>query len=74
MMTHLRHGKYKKIKYNIIKYVRNLFRLKREIHDAAIKNTRNLLRLEKENEAIKDRGIKDIGTFLSMKKKIIPNQ
>ena len=47
----------KNIEANIIKDVRNLFRLKKEI---AIKGIRNLFRLEKENKAIKDRIIRDI--------------
>ena len=52
---------------NIIKDIRNLFRLKREnekkkkeIVYTAIKDIRNLFRLEKGNEAIEDRVIRDI--------------
>ena len=43
---------------NIIKDVRNLFRLeklKKETIDTTIKDIRNIFRLEKENEEIKDR-------------------
>ena len=36
------------------KYVRNLFRLQKEIDDNKIKEIKILFRLEKENEAIKD--------------------
>ena len=48
---------------NIIKDVRNLFRLEKlkiETSDTTIKGIRNLFRLEKENKAIKDRILKDI--------------
>ena len=43
---------------NIIKDVRNLFKLeklKKEANDTTVKSIRNLFRLEKENEEIKDR-------------------
>ena len=51
----------KKIKIgdNIIKHIRDLLRLKKEIADTTIKDIRNLFRLRKENEAIKDRVIRD---------------
>ena len=39
---------------NIIKDIRNLFRLKRELNYTTMKHIRNLFRLEKEAEAIKD--------------------
>ena len=42
-----------KIESNMIKDIRNLFRLKRELNDTAIKDIRNLFRLKKENKAIK---------------------
>ena len=48
---------------NIIKDVRNLFRLeklKKETIDTIIKDIGNLFRLEKENKAIKDRMLRDI--------------
>ena len=54
---------YKNIKENIIKEVRNLFRLeklKKERNDAAIKDITNLFRLKKWNKAIKDRIARDI--------------
>ena len=38
---------------NIIKDIRNLFRLKEELNYTAIKDMRNLFRLEKETKAIK---------------------
>ena len=45
--------KKKKIESNIIKDMRNLFRLQKEIDDTAIKDITNLFRLKKENRAIK---------------------
>ena len=42
--------------------IKNLFRLKKEINDTAIKETRNLFRLKK-NEAIKDTVIEILETF-----------
>ena len=50
----------KKIEHNVIKYLRNLFNLKKEINDNIIKDIRNLFNLKKENEAIKDRIVRDI--------------
>ena len=44
---------------NIIKDIRNLFRLKKGQNYAAVKNIRNLSRLEKESKAVKDRIIRD---------------
>ena len=44
----------------IIKYIRNLFRLKKELNFTAIKDIRNLFRQEKETKAIKDRILRDI--------------
>ena len=48
---------------NIIKDVRNLFRLQKEIYDTEIKDIKNIFRLKKENEAIKDSVIRDIRNF-----------
>ena len=56
-------------KENMIKYTRNLFRLKIEINYTAVKDIRNLFRLEKETKAIKDQILS-----LDKKKKIIINQ
>ena len=39
-----------------------------------VKDIRNLFRLERETNAIKDRILRDIKIFLSMKRKIIINQ
>ena len=39
----------------IVKYIRILFRLKKELNYTAIKDIRNLFRLEKETITIKDR-------------------
>ena len=44
---------------SIIKDIRNLFRLKKELNYTAIKDIRNLPRLEKETKSIKDRILKD---------------
>ena len=52
---------------NIIKDVRNLFRLerlKKETTDITIKDIRNLLKPEKENKVIKYRICKILETFL----------
>ena len=45
---------------NLIKDVRNIFRLKKGLNYTAIKDIKNLFRLEKETEAIKDRILRDI--------------
>ena len=45
---------------NIIKDIRNLFRLKKEQNYAAVKDIRNLFRQEKETKAIEDRIPRDI--------------
>ena len=44
----------------IIKDIRNLFRLKKELNYTAIKDIRSLFRLKKEPKAIKDRILRDI--------------
>ena len=44
--------------YNIIKGVRNLLRLKKEIDDTLIKDIRNIFTIKKANEVIKDRVIR----------------
>ena len=48
---------------NIIKDIRNLFRLKKESNYTAIKDIRNPFKLEKETKAIKDRTLRDIKNF-----------
>ena len=73
-MKSLRLEKDKIIEESIIKDVRNLFRLKKEMNGNAIKDIRNLFRPKKENKAIKDWKLGILGTFLSTKKKIIINQ
>ena len=45
---------------NIIKDVRNLFKLKKEIDDTTIKYIRNILRINTENKLIKDIILRDI--------------
>ena len=45
---------------NIIKDIRNLFRLKKELNYTAIKDIINLFRGEKETKAIEDRILRDI--------------
>ena len=59
--------KIKKIGDNVIKVVRNLFRLKKEIDDTATKDIKILFRLKKENETIKDRAIRDIRNIFEHK-------
>ena len=52
---------------NIIKDVRNLFRLEKlkdKAINTSIKDIRNLFRIEKENKAIKDRLIRDNKSLL----------
>ena len=66
-------NKIKEMEDNIVKDIRNVFRLKREnekkkrVVCTAIKDIRNLFRLEEENEAIKDRVIRDIKNLLEDK-------
>ena len=55
------------VENKIIKDIRNLFRLKKEIDDTTFKHIRYFFRMKKANESIKDR------IFSSMKKKIIIN-
>ena len=43
----------------IIKDIRNLFKLKRELNYTAIKDIRNLFRLEKETKAIRNRILRE---------------
>ena len=45
---------------NIIKDIKNLFSLKKELNYAVIKDMRNLFKLEKETKASKNRRIRDI--------------
>ena len=59
---------------NIIKDMRNFFRLKEELNYTAIKEIRNLFRLEKGTKKIKNRILRLLIIFLSMKKKILINQ
>ena len=49
---------------NIIKDIRNLFRLKQKLNYTAIKDIRNLFRLEKKSKVIKDRLTRDIKNYL----------
>ena len=58
-MNALSDSEEKNRKYNIIKDIKNLFRLK-EIDKSTTKNIRSLFRLKKENETIKDEIITDI--------------
>ena len=45
---------------NIIKNIRNLFRLKKELNYTPIKDIRNLFKLEKETKAIRDTILRNI--------------
>ena len=58
MMKFSRLEKNKKIEDNIIKDVRDPFRLKKEIDDTTIKDIINLFSLKKENEVIKEDRVK----------------
>ena len=60
-------GKSKACKRNIIKDVRNLFRLKKELNYTVIKDIRNIFKLEKETKAIKDRILRDINILFEHK-------
>ena len=48
---------------NIIKYIKNIFRLRKEIDNSTTKYIRNLFRLKTENETIKDKIIRDLKTL-----------
>ena len=51
---------------NIIKDIRNLFGLKKELNYTAIKDIRNLLRREKETKAVRDRMLRDIKNLFEL--------
>ena len=68
MMNSLKLEKDKKGEGNMIKDVKNIFRLKKEVNNNTVNSIKYLFRPRKENEAIKDRIIR------SRKKKIILNQ
>ena len=51
-------------KENVIKDLRNFFRLQKEQNYTEIKDITNLFRLDKETKAIKDRILRDIKIFL----------
>ena len=55
----------------IIKDIRNLFRLKKQLSYILIKDIKNLFSQEKETKAIKNRSLNILRIFLSMKKKKI---
>ena len=63
-MNRLRHDEDSRIEENIIKDVRNLFRLKKEENDNIIKNIRNPFRLKMENE--KDRITRQISNLFEL--------
>ena len=52
---------------NIIKDLRNLFRLKKEKNYTAIKDIRNLFSKQKETQAIEDRILRDIKNLFEHK-------
>ena len=51
----------------IIKDIKNLFRLKKQLNYTTIKDIRNLFRQEKESKAIKDRILRDIKNLFEHK-------
>ena len=55
---------------NIIKDIRNLFRLKKELNYTIIKDKRNLFRQKKETKPIKNRILRDIKNLLRIKRKL----
>ena len=60
--------RFNKKENKIIKNVRNLSRLKKDMNDTATKDMRNLFRLKKENKSIKSRAIGDVGNLFRLKK------
>ena len=54
---------------NIIKDIRNLFRLKKKLNYTAIKDIRNIFRREKETTGIKDRILRDIKSLFEHEEK-----
>ena len=57
---------------NIIKDIRNLFRVKKELNYTVVKGIRNLLRLERNKlKQLKIEYLETLRIFLSMKKKKI---
>ena len=58
----------------IIKDIRNIFRLKKELNYSAIIYIRNLFKLEKDTKAIKDRILRDIKNFFEHGEETIINQ
>ena len=56
---------------NIIKDVRNLFRLEKETNDTTFRGISNLFLLEKENKVIKKEYLEILEILLSMTKAII---
>ena len=59
---------------NIIKDIRNLFRLRKALSYTEIKDIRNLFRLEKKLKQLKTEYLEMLKIFLSTKKKIIVTQ
>ena len=53
----------------VIKIIRNLFRLKKELNYTAVKDVSNLFRREKETKAIKDRILRDIKNLFEHEEK-----
>ena len=54
---------------NIIKDIKTLFRLRKDLNYTAIKDIRNLFRLEKETKAIKDKILRDIKNLFKHEEK-----
>ena len=65
MMKNLRHNKDKKIEGNIIKDVKNVLRLKKEMDDNTIKDLSNSFRLKNK---IDDTAVKYIKNLVRLKK------
>ena len=66
MMKSSRHEKDKHIECNIIRHVKNIFRLKNKTDDTTIKYRRNVMRLKEVDDTI----VKDIRNLFGLKRKM----
>ena len=65
-MKSSRHAKDKNIECNIIRHVKNIFRLKNKTDDTTIKYRRNVMRLKEVDDTI----VKDIRNLFGLKRKM----
>ena len=66
MMKSSRHEKDKNIECNIIRHVKNIFRLKNKTDDTTIKYRRNVMRLKEVDDTI----VKDIRNLFGLKRQM----